>query len=56
MGIVSMGFGLGIAAGPMIAGILGPVSFELPFLVGAAMTLAGAGLVHMFVPATVEAG
>lgn len=55
MGIVSMGFGLGIAAGPMIAGILGPVSFELPFLVGAVMTLAGAGLVHVFVPASVPA-
>lgn len=54
MSVVSMGFGLGIAAGPLISGILGPMSFELPFLVGAVLTLAGAGLVQTFVPGAAE--
>lgn len=54
MGVVSMGFGLGIAAGPLISGTLGSVFFELPFLVGAGLTLAGALLVQIFVRREVE--
>ncbi len=53
MSIITMGFGLGIAVGPLMAGALGIFSFELPFLVGAAMCLAGAWIVVRWVPETV---
>jgi MFS family permease len=46
MSVISMGFGLGIALGPLIAGTLAPVFFELPFLVGGLLTLIGAWIVH----------
>jgi MFS family permease len=35
--IVTMGFGLGIAVGPLIAGFLGAVDIHLPFYVGGAL-------------------
>jgi MFS family permease len=50
MSILAMGFGLGIAAGPIIAGALSVVEFELPFLIGAVMCLIGAWIVYRFVP------
>jgi MFS family permease len=53
MSIVTMGFGLGIAIGPLLAGLLAVHSFELPFLVGGAMALGGAWIVARFVPETV---
>ncbi len=53
MSIITMGFGLGIALGPLMAGALDVFSFELPFLVGAAMCLAGAWVVVRWVPETV---
>lgn len=53
MAVVTTGFGLGIALGPLLAGVLAIVSFELPFLVGAAMSLGGAWVVHRYVPETV---
>jgi MFS family permease len=53
MSIVTMGFGLGIALGPLLAGLLAVHSFELPFLVGGAMALGGAWIVARFVPETV---
>jgi MFS family permease len=56
MAVVTTSFGLGVALGPLLAGVLATVSFELPFLVGAAMSLAGAWVVHRWVPETVTAG
>ncbi len=53
MSIITMGFGLGIAVGPLTAGVLDIFSFELPFLVGAIMCLAGAWVVIRWVPETV---
>lgn len=53
MSIVTMGFGLGIAVGPLIAGLLAVFLFELPFLVGGLLTLIAAGVVRRYVPETV---
>ena len=54
MSLVTMGFGLGIALGPLIAGLLSPVFFELPFIVGGLLSLAGIWAVYRYVPETVE--
>jgi MFS family permease len=54
MSIVTIGFGLGIALGPLIAGLLAVVTFELPFIIGGALTLLGAWVVYQFVPETVQ--
>jgi MFS family permease len=54
MSLLSMGFGFGIAIGPLLAGILAVHSFELPFFVGGAACLAGAWIVRHFVPETVS--
>ena len=54
MSIITMGFGLGIAFGPLMAGALDIFSFELPFLVGGVMCLAGAWIVVRWVPETVD--
>jgi MFS family permease len=56
MSIITSGFGLGIAVGPLIAGILAVSSFELPFLVGGLMSLVGAWVVCRYVPETVRHG
>ena len=53
MSIVTMGFGLGTALGPLIAGALGIFSFSLPFIVGGLMALAGAWVVYRYTPETV---
>jgi MFS family permease len=45
MSVISMGFGLGIAIGPLIAGSLAPIRFELPFILGGILTLVGAYLI-----------
>jgi MFS family permease len=50
MSVISMGFGLGIAVGPLIAGSLAPIRFELPFIVGGSLTLIGAWIVSKGVP------
>ncbi len=50
MSVISMGFGLGIALGPLIAGSLAPFRFELPFIVGGVMALIGAWIVWKGVP------
>lgn len=50
MSIITMGFGLGIALGPLIAGLLAVSSFELPFVVGGLMSLIGAWIVFHYVP------
>jgi MFS family permease len=54
MSVITMGFGLGLAAGPLLAGILAVLFFELPFLVGGLMSLAAAGIVLHYMPETVE--
>jgi len=54
MSIITMSFGLGIAVGPLIAGILAIVSFELPFLIGGALSLIAAWIVYRKVPETVH--
>ena len=54
LSVVTTGFGLGIALGPLIAGFLIVYGFEAPFLVGAALALLGAWVVYRYVPETVE--
>jgi MFS family permease len=53
MSITTMGFGLGIALGPLIAGVLAVFSFHLPFFIGGLMSLAGAGFIQRYVAETV---
>jgi MFS family permease len=55
MSIITMGFGLGIALGPLLAGVLAPVWFDLPFLLGAVSALPAAYVVQRWVPETVAA-
>ena len=45
MSTVTIGFGLGIAVGPLLAGLLALVSFEMPFLITGLMCLVGAWVV-----------
>jgi len=54
MSIVTMGFGLGIAFGPLISGLLASIFFELPFFVVGMLTLTGAGVVFRYLPETVR--
>ena len=54
MSLVTMGFGLGIAIGPLIAGLLSPVLFELPFIIGGLLSVAGIRAVYRYVPETIE--
>ena len=54
MSIITMGFGLGIATGPLIAGLLAVIFFELPFFTIGILTLIGACVVYYFMPETVE--
>ncbi len=54
MSIVTMGFGFGIAFGPLISGLLAGVSFELPFLTVGVITAAGAWVVYKYLPETVK--
>jgi MFS family permease len=55
MSIITMGFGLGIATGPLITGILAVQSFTLPFLVLALLTIIGLYIVYRYVPETINA-
>ena len=56
MSIITMGFGLGIALGPLLAGILAVYSFTLPFNVGALFTLIGVWVIYHYVPETIQRG
>jgi MFS family permease len=56
MSVITMGFSLGLMLGPLVAGILAVVFFELPFLVGGALALIGAWVVYRYVPETVHRG
>ena len=53
MSIVTMGFGWGIAFGPLLAGVLSILSFKLPFWVSGLLCLVGAGVVHRYMSETV---
>lgn len=53
LSVLTIGFGLGIAVGPLITGLLVLFFFLLPFLVYAGLLLAGAFVVYFFVPETV---
>jgi MFS family permease len=54
MSIITMGFGLGIALGPLIAGLLAIYFFELPFFIGGLMSLVGAWIVYRYVPESIR--
>lgn len=54
MSVLTLGFALGIAFGPLLAGFLGVVSFELPFILGGAAALVAAWVVVRWVPETVR--
>jgi DHA1 family multidrug resistance protein-like MFS transporter len=54
MSVITMGFSMGLMLGPLVAGILAVVFFELPFLVGGALALIGAWVVYRYVPETVH--
>ena len=54
MSIITMGFGLGIALGPLIAGFLAIYFFELPFFIGGLMSLVGAWIVYRYVPESIR--
>jgi MFS family permease len=54
MSIITMGFGLGISLGPLIAGILAVGSFQLPFIIGGVLSLIGAWVIYRYVPETVH--
>ena len=54
MSIPTMGFGCGIAFGPLMAGILAKSDFELPFLFAGVMIMIGAWLLFRYLPETVE--
>ena len=54
MSVVTMGFSLGLAAGPLLAGLLAVLFFELPFLVGGLMSLVAAWIVLRCMPETVQ--
>ncbi len=52
MSLLTMGFGLGIAAGPLLAGFLAVIFFELPFLVIGVLSLIGSWIVYKYLPET----
>ena len=54
MSVVTMGFGLGIALGPLIAGLLVVAFFDLPFLVAGGMSIIGAWIVYRKMPETAK--
>jgi MFS family permease len=54
MSLIAMGFGLGIALGPLAAGILAVNSFALPFVIGGILALVAGWVVYQFVPETVD--
>ena len=54
MSFITMGFGLGVALGPLLAGILAVYSFTLPFIIGGLVCIPGAWVVYRYVPETVN--
>jgi MFS family permease len=54
MSFITMGFGLGIATGPFLAGLLAGKDFNLPFVFFGGLLLLSAWVVHRNVPETVR--
>ncbi len=54
MSVITMGFGLGVALGPLMAGVLASYKFELPFAVFGVALLASAWLFRRTAPETVS--
>ncbi len=55
LSVLTVAFGLGIAAGQLIAGAFVPYGFAVPFLIGGVGAASGVGLVLTQVPAASEA-
>lgn len=54
MSIIPMGFGLGVTLGPLMAGFLAAVRFEIPFIVGGLLSLLGAWIVYSRVSESIQ--
>lgn len=54
MSMITTGFSLGIAVGPLLAGILAVYFFQLPFMVIGMLTMVAAAVVFRYMPETVE--
>jgi MFS family permease len=54
MSFITMGFGLGVALGPLLAGVLAVDSFTLPFVIAGLLSLAAAWVIQHYVPETVN--
>ncbi len=54
MSLITTGFGLGLAVGPLIAGFLAVIFFELPFIVAGIMILIGVLIVYKYLPETIQ--
>jgi MFS family permease len=54
MSILTMGFGLGVAIGPLMAGLLAVFHFDLPFLIVGLMLIGSAGVIYLGVKETVQ--
>ncbi len=54
LSIVTMGFGLGVALGPLLAGLLAAVSFTAPFIIGGIVCVIAGWYVFQFVPETID--
>ena len=52
MSVITMGFGLGIAIGPLLAGVLAVISFEVPFFTLAGLLIIGSWIVYRYMPET----
>jgi len=56
MSVITMGFGLGIALGPLLAGVLAVIAFEVPFFTLAVLLIIGALVVYRYMPETITGG
>jgi MFS family permease len=56
LSLLTMGFGLGTALGPLVSGVLVGFGFAVPFVVAAAAAVVGLALVYTQVEETVDVG
>ncbi|PKK82834.1 MAG: hypothetical protein CVT49_11635 [candidate division Zixibacteria bacterium HGW-Zixibacteria-1] len=54
MSVITMGFGLGMAVGPLVAGFLGVIFFQLPFYAGGLLCLVVALIAFKYIPETIR--